>query len=78
MAVCIPVVDGQMAILDPIAGFYTTSIYGMDGIPVANALNQWLNVWSAQMPGAEVTMLFGEDDYYELDGNADFLDWYLG
>jgi hypothetical protein len=73
MAVCIPVVDEQMAILDPIAGFYTTSVYGMDGIPITNALNQWLNVWSDQIPGAQVTLLFGEDEYYEFDGNADFL-----
>jgi hypothetical protein len=78
MAVCIPVVDEQMAILDPIAGFYTTSVYGMDGIPITNALNQWLNVWSDQIPGAQVTLLFGEDEYYEFDGNADFLqlEWY--
>ena len=78
MAVCLPVEGDCMVIMDP-TGNYFTSQWGdvYTNTPAEQALQDWLEWWSDQIPGAEVTMFFDEEDYFEFDGNADFLDWYL-
>ena len=79
MAVALPVTDNRMVIFDPTGHYYSSDWSGEVVFrDVEGALEDWLNWWSDQMPGAEVDMFFDDEDYWEFDGNDDFLDWYLG
>jgi chaperonin cofactor prefoldin len=78
MAVALPVTDNRMVIFDPTGSYYSAEWSGEVAFwDVTSALQDWLEWWSDQIPGAEVTMFFDEEDYFEFDGNDDFLDWYL-
>ena len=79
MAVAMPVTDNRLVILDPTGQYYSAEWNGDVAFwDVETALQNWLNWWADDMPGAEVFVLFDNEDYFEFDGNADFLDWYLG
>ncbi len=79
MAVALPVTDGRLVIFDPAGQYYSSDWSGNVVFwDAETALGNWLNWWSDQMPGAEVDMFFDDEDYWEFDGNAEFLDWYLG
>ncbi|MDD4923971.1 MAG: zinc-ribbon domain-containing protein [Dehalococcoidales bacterium] len=79
MAVALPVTDNRMVIFDPAGQYYSSDWTGDVAFwDVTTALQDWLDWWSVDMPGAEVIMFFDDEDYWEFEGNADFLDWYLG
>jgi TolA-binding protein len=79
MAVALPVNDNRLVIFDPAGQYYSSDWSGNVVFwDVETALGNWLTWWSDQIPGAEVTMFFDDEDYWEFDGNDDFLDWYLG
>jgi hypothetical protein len=79
MAVALPVTGDRLVIFDP-AGQYYSSYWNGDVAfwDVATSLQDWLDWWAPQIPGAYVDMFFDDEDYYEFDSNADFLNWYLG
>ncbi len=79
MAVALPVTDNRMVIFDPTGQYYSSDWTGdVVFLDVETALADWLDWWSDQMPGAEVDMFFDDEDFWEFDGNDEFLEWYLG
>jgi hypothetical protein len=79
MAVFMFVEGGNLVILDPAGSYYTNTWGTIDtGRTLEQELNNWFNWWAPQIPNAQITMLFDQEDYWEFDGNADFLDWYYG
>jgi hypothetical protein len=78
VAVALPVTDNRMVIFDPTGQYYSSDWTGEIAFwDVETALNDWLTWWSDQMPGAEVDLFFDDEDYYEFDGNDEFIEWYL-
>jgi hypothetical protein len=79
MAVFMFVEGGNLVILDPAGSYYTNTWGTVDTHkPVEQEINNWLNWWSPQIPDAQITVLFDDEDYWEFEGNEDFLDWYFG
>ncbi len=79
LAVCLPVVGDYMVIFDPAGGYFTNSWGEINTHkPIEEELNNWLNWWSADIPGAQVTMLFDDEYYWEFDNNNEFVDWLTG
>ncbi len=78
MAIFLPVTGGNLVIFDP-TGYYFTNMWGEvnTNVPIEQEINNWLNWWAPQMPGAEIDMLFDEENFWTFDGNDDFLDWYF-
>jgi hypothetical protein len=78
MAVFLPVTGGNLVIFDP-TGYYFTNMWGEvnTSVPIEQEINNWLNWWSVDMPGAEIDMLFDDENFWTFDGNDDFLDWYF-
>ncbi len=78
MAVFLPVEGGNLVIFDP-TGAYFTNTWGEvnTNVPLEQEINNWLNWWAPQMPGAEIDMLFDEENFWTFEGNDDFFDWYF-
>ena len=78
MAIFMFIEGGNLVILDPAGSYYTNTWGQIDTTrTVEQELNNWLNWWSPEMPGAEIDMLFDSDEFWAFDGNADFLNWYF-
>jgi hypothetical protein len=78
MAIFMFIKGGNLVILDPAGSYYTNTWGQIDTTrTVEQELNNWLNWWSPEMPGAEIDMLFDSDEFWTFDGNADFLNWYF-
>lgn len=60
--------------MDPAGGFYTHDDTGsLTSLPVGKAVDEWLSYWNT--PGAYVCLVFDEDERYDFDSTADFIQW---
>jgi hypothetical protein len=75
VAVCMPISGGYLAIFDPTGGFYTNTSGAFTAKPAQVALNEWLDHWSAELPGSFVGFIFNEKVYQEFHSNIGFLSW---
>ncbi len=77
IAVAIPVVNDQIAILDPTAHYHTTfsTGWGMAAKETSVALGEWLARWKDKMSDARVYTVFSEGMYREFSSNQEFYDW---
>jgi hypothetical protein len=70
-----PISGGYLAIFDPTGGFYTNTSGAFTAKPAQVALNEWLDHWSAELPGSFVGFIFNEKVYQEFHSNIGFLSW---
>jgi len=76
LAVAIPVVGGNLVILDPTGYYYTSSFGYIDtSKSISQATNDWLQHWSYQMPDAYVDMVFSTSFYEYFDSTSEFIAW---
>jgi hypothetical protein len=76
MAVAVPVVNNQLAILDPAGHYYTGWRYGsLFQESISTAVTDWISHWSSDLPGAEVVQVFSEDFDEHFDSTDDFITW---
>jgi len=77
VAVAIPVQGGNLTILDPVSGYYT-SMYGyIYSKPASQAITEYLNTWKTEMPNAKVNFVFNDTLYKEFSSTTDFINWVI-
>lgn len=76
IAVAVPVKGHNLVILDPAGKYYSgmNTMY-IQSNNIAAAINTWLAHWSNEMPGAEITAVYGADFYKEFAGTQEFIQW---
>jgi hypothetical protein len=76
MAVAIPITGDMLVIIDP-AGLFYTGIPGVFGVakPISEAVNEWLDYWSPQLPGAYIDLVFNNKFYENFSSNTEFITW---
>jgi hypothetical protein len=77
LAVALPVVDNQLAILDPAGNYYTGQYGSLHQESISLATNNWLSYWSSELPGAEIVQVFSKDIDEHFDDTNEFITWAL-
>ncbi len=76
MAVAIPVVGGRLVILDPAGLFFTSNGGYIDTTKsITQAINDWLQYWSYQMPNVYVDFVFDNQFYETFNSTSEFIAW---
>jgi hypothetical protein len=75
MAVAIPVVGGNLVILDPAGNYYSSSSGYIVSKSISQAINEWLQHWSYQMPNAYVDFVFDNKFYETFNSTSEFIAW---
>jgi len=76
LAVALPVGDGNLVILDPAGIFFTSDGGDVDtDRSVTQAINDWLQHWSYDMPDAYVDFVFDSSFSVYFEDTDGFIDW---
>jgi hypothetical protein len=76
VAVILPVTGDNMAILDPAGNYFTgTANDYLQSEDISTEVYSWLDYWSDDIPGAEVTTIYSYDFYEEFSSTREFVDW---
>jgi hypothetical protein len=78
LAVALPVLGGQLTILDPAGKFYTRNWFGgITSKDVRNAVNEWIQYWSSQIGNPKVNLIFSDAEYKSFSSTDEFINWVL-
>ncbi|UCE97781.1 MAG: hypothetical protein JSV74_00120 [Dehalococcoidia bacterium] len=76
LAVALPVNESNLVVLDPAGNFYTSELGLLDTTKsIAQAIDEWLQYWSFQLPGVYVDFVFGKGFSEEFTNTNAFLTW---
>jgi hypothetical protein len=76
VAVVLPVTGDKLAILDPAGHYYTgTGNDYLQSADISTEVYNWLDYWSDDIPGAEVTTIYSNDFNEEFSSTQEFIDW---
>ena len=77
IAVAIPSTNNRLTIFDSASHYYsqypTFDGFGAFDVPVA--VDEWLNILEAEIPGAKIYVAFSENFYREFSSNEEFIEW---
>ena len=74
-AVAFPVEGGKLTILDPAGHYYTGEPQSLQSSTVSDAVQDWLDYWSAECPSAYVDSVFSDSMLEMFSTTNEFVQW---
>lgn len=78
LAVAVPVLGGDLAILDPAGRFYTKDQYGrLTHKYSGSAVKEWVDYWSTQQKNIQITLALSDTEHQTFSSTNEFIEWAL-
>ncbi|MBO3797334.1 MAG: transglutaminase-like domain-containing protein [Thermoproteota archaeon] len=76
LAVAVPVLGGDLAILDPTGRFYTKDQYGRLAHKYSGlAVKEWIDYWSTQQKNIQITLALSDTEHQTFSSTNEFIEW---